>query len=210
MDQLEILKKDWKKQEGTLPKLSKDELTKLIHKKSSSIVKWIFIISVLEFVLPFVIVFLTGNEKTSINQFEEEFELTNISLVFYWIYYVVLVGFIFLFYRNYKSISANDNPKTLMFNIIKTRQTVKYYIWFNLMLIPIASIIMLYKVFSSEMFLGKVSEDTNLTIIWIISIILIAIFVVLVWLFYRLIYGILLNKLKVNYNELMSNEINEL
>ncbi len=174
MDQLEILKKDWKKQEGTLPKLSKDELTKLIHKKSSSIVKWIFIISVLEFVLPFVIVFLTGNEKTSINQFEEEFELTNISLVFYWIYYVVLVGFIFLFYRNYKSISANDNPKTLMFNIIKTRQTVKYYIWFNLMLIPIASIIMLYKVFSSEMFLGKVSEDTNLTIIWIISIILIA------------------------------------
>ena len=64
MDQLEILKKDWKKQEGSLPKLSKAELTKLIYKKSSSIVKWIFIISILEFVVPYLIILITGNESS--------------------------------------------------------------------------------------------------------------------------------------------------
>ena len=51
MDELELLKKDLKNQEKDLPKLSYNELYKMILKKSSSIVKWIFIISVIEFVL---------------------------------------------------------------------------------------------------------------------------------------------------------------
>ena len=46
MDELEFLKKDWKKQEADFPKLSYNEIYKLIRKKSSSIVKWIFIICI--------------------------------------------------------------------------------------------------------------------------------------------------------------------
>ena len=57
MDELELLKKDWKKQDNSYPKLSYDEIYKMILKKSSSIVKWIFIISLLEFVFWFVISF---------------------------------------------------------------------------------------------------------------------------------------------------------
>ena len=43
MDELELLKKDWRKKEEYLPKLSYDEIYKMIWKKSSSIVKWIFL-----------------------------------------------------------------------------------------------------------------------------------------------------------------------
>ena len=50
MDELELLKKDWQKDESSYPQLTYNELYKMILKKSSSIVKWIFIISILEFV----------------------------------------------------------------------------------------------------------------------------------------------------------------
>ena len=39
MDELELLKKDWQKQGEQLPKLSYEEIYKMIWKKSSSLVK---------------------------------------------------------------------------------------------------------------------------------------------------------------------------
>ena len=206
MDQLEILKKDWKKQEGTLPKLSKAELTKLIYKKSSSIVKWIFIISILEFVVPYLIILITGNESSE--KMYEELGLSDFMTKFYIVSYVIIFGFILMFYKNYRMISANANPKILMQNIIKTRKTVKYYIWFNLVALAIISVVVLNKVFNSNEFLEKIPEGTNMIFVWLISMLLILVLVALLWLFYRLIYGILLNKLKVNYNELVSNGVN--
>ncbi len=56
MEELDLLKKHWKK-ESDLPKISKDEIGVIIHKKSSSVVKWIFIISVIELLLGFVLLF---------------------------------------------------------------------------------------------------------------------------------------------------------
>jgi len=204
MDQLELLKKDWKKQESALPKLSKEELSKLIYKKSSSIVKWIFIISVLEFVIPHIAyLFIDFDEVTE--QYRD-LNLYNFSLVSTIIFYIAVLIFIYLFYKNYKSICANSNPRILMQNIIKTRRTVKYYIWFTLSMVPVISIVTLYQTFNSQDFVNKISEDTNMTVIWLISIVLILVMILLIWLFYRLIYGILLNKLKTNYEELVSNE----
>ena len=208
MDQLEILKKDWKKQEAALPKLSKAELTKLIYKKSSSIVKWIFIISVLEFILPFIALLFPGYD-TSMKGYQS-LGLSSFINITYFVYYVVILYFIFRFYKNYKSISANSNPKKLMQNIIKTRKTVKYYIWFNLALAFIISVVVLYITLNSSEFLEKIPEGTNLSIIWIIALFLVFVVIGLFWLFYSLIYGILLNKLKRNYNELVSNGVNEL
>ena len=51
MEELDILKKDWKKQEENFPHLSYNDIYKMIWKKSSSIVKWIFVISILELFL---------------------------------------------------------------------------------------------------------------------------------------------------------------
>ena len=203
MDQLELLKKDWKKQESSLPKLSREDLSKLMYKKSSSIVKWIFIISVLEFMLPHIIYLFIDYDKV-IQQYKE-LDLYNFSLISNIFFYVVVLVFIYLFYKNYRSISANSQPKVLMQNIIKTRKTVKYYIWFNLGMIPVIAGVTLFKTFNSSEFIDKVPENISMVLVWLISIILILALVVLFWLFYRLIYGILLNKLEKNYNELVSN-----
>jgi len=205
MDQLELLKKDWKKQESTLPKLSKEELSKLMYRKSSSIVKWIFIISVLEFVIPNLIILITGSKSTE--QIYEDLGLSNFMTIFLIVSYLIIFGFILLFYKNYRSISANANPKVLMQNIIKTRRTVKYYIWFNLAALAIVSIVVLNRTFDSNEFLEKIPEGTNMLVIWLISLLLVAVAVAILWLFYRLIYGIFLNRLKRNYNELISNGI---
>ncbi|MDH5412789.1 MAG: hypothetical protein OEW87_01510 [Flavobacteriaceae bacterium] len=204
MDQLEILKKDWKKQESSLPKLSREDLSKLMYKKSSSIVKWIFIISVLEFMLPHIIYLFIDYDKV-IQQYKE-LDLYNFSLISNIIFYAVVLVFIYLFYKNYRSISANSQPKVLMQNIMKTRKTVKYYIWFNLGMIPVIAGVTLFKTFNSSEFTDKVPENISMVLVWLISIILILALVVLFWLFYRLIYGILLNKLEKNYNELVSND----
>jgi len=205
MDQLELLKKDWQNQDSTLPKISKSELSTLIHKKSSSIVKWIFIISLLEFVIPHLIILFTGDNESS--KIYEDLGLNSFKLISYVVYYIAIIGFIYLFYKNYKSISANSNPKVLMQNIIKTRKIVKYYIWFNLTMFFIISVVILYKVFDSSLFIDKIPDDVNMIIVWIACLVAITILVVVFWLFYRLIYGILLNKLKGNYEELIDNNV---
>jgi hypothetical protein len=203
MDQLELLKKDWKKQEADLPKLSYDELSKLIHKKSSSIVKWIFIISVIEFVLPHLLyLFFDHNQVDSQIQ---ELKLSSTIAIINPIFYVIAFVFVILFYRNYRSISANSNPKVLMQNIIKTRNTVKYYIWFVLLMVPVIGGILFYQAFNSPEFMANIPKDTSMVLVWSISICLLLLLIGVLWLFYRLIYGILLNKLKANYNELISN-----
>jgi hypothetical protein len=48
MKELDLLKKDWKKNSDSFEQISEKEIYRMIHKKSSSIVKWILIISILE------------------------------------------------------------------------------------------------------------------------------------------------------------------
>ena len=58
MEELDLLKKDWKKQEVHQPKLSYDDIDKMMVKKSSSLVKWVFYVSLLELGFGIAIVIL--------------------------------------------------------------------------------------------------------------------------------------------------------
>ncbi|MBE9489793.1 MAG: hypothetical protein IMY67_05830, partial [Bacteroidetes bacterium] len=80
MDELELLKKDWNKKDNDYPKLSYDEIYKMILKKSSSIVKWIFIISILEFVLWTGLSFIL--KDTNYNKRFDEYQADNIMIPF--------------------------------------------------------------------------------------------------------------------------------
>ena len=51
MKELDLLKKDWKKNSDSFQQISEKEIYKMIHKQSSSTVKWILVISILEFTL---------------------------------------------------------------------------------------------------------------------------------------------------------------
>lgn len=203
MDQLDLLKRDWKKQEAILPKYSFDELSQLIHKKSSSIVKWILIISILEITLPNLVYLFVDYDKKM--QPYHEVGASPYIISFYAFVYAVVIYFIYRFYKNYKSISADSTTKGLIYNIIKTRRTVKHYIWFNLAMIPIAVGLVLYTTFNTEEFIDRLPENVGNGTLLIVGVIITLVMVGLFWLFYQLLYGILLKKLKKNYNELLSN-----
>lgn len=213
MDELELLKKDWNKKDNIYPKLSYNDIYKMILKKSSSIVKWIFIISLLEFVFWGIITFaLKGTE--GMKRFET-YDADAIILPFTIIGYIILIYFFYLFFKNYLTISATDNAKVLMENILKTRRTVKQYVAFNLIFVIVLTIIVLLIELDKDTELisrveiaaanGELFKFYAITIITTILILVIAIGILL--LFYWLVYGLLLGRLNKNYRELKKLEV---
>ncbi len=204
MEQLEKIKDLWKNQSESTIKFTEGDIYKMVHKRSSSIVKWILIISVLEFVLPNI--FFLFSDFNSSKEVYENYGLNNILLFYTIIHIAIIVGFIYFFFKNYKNISAASSVKNLLKNIINTRNTVKYYIYYNITIAAIIGIHVFYIVFNSDTFKNKLPENTNMIGVWVIAILLFTIVLFLFWVFYRLIYGFLLKKLKRNYTEILKNE----
>ncbi len=196
MDELELLKRDWKKQEASLPKYDQKELYIMLQKKSTSIVRWIFIISIIEFL------FWIGLDILgSMNGYDDYIEEANLGLFYRTmliVNYTIIAGFIVLFFYNFKQINVTDNARKLMKNILRTRKTVKYYIWFNIILFSISFIYSMYKTGVSNFDFSQ----QELSIFILISFGIMLVFILFIWLFYRLIYGILTRKLYKNYEEL--------
>lgn len=216
MDELELLKKDWKRKDSELPKLSYDELYAMIWKRSSSIVKWIFIISVIEFTLPHLLYLLPSAREGL--EFYDSLGLKSMMLVITVIQYGVVFYFIYQFYQRYREISVLDDAKELMNKIIRTRKTVKNYIVFALSMFLVTFLLIAIGIGFSDgdAFIHalnleeKVLEKPVANIKWIVSGVLIAMGVVctaILGLIYFLIYGLLLRKLGRNYSELKRLEV---
>ena len=211
MDELDLLKKDWKKQDADYPKLTYNEIYRLIHKKSSSIVKWLFIICIAEFVFWGGINLLIPESYFEIY---EKFHLRTLLNISYIVHYTVSIGFIYLFYKNYNAICIIDSTSLLMKKIIKTRKTVNYYVYYNIILTIILSFIVNIIMFSDANLLVEVFNPDNkpidadnfFNILLIAQIVSLVVMVGLLWLYYRIIYGILLKKLNKNYKELETLE----
>jgi hypothetical protein len=204
--ELDLLKKDWKKSENSFELVSESAIYRMIHKKSSSIVKWILIISILE-VLLWTGISVFYNSDESLKKIKSE------NLIYYFKYltelnYVVVAIFIYMFYRNYRAISTITSTKQLMGDIMKTRKTVQYYVWYNLGIIAISMILVFVMVFTADPKLHQLSSKSNGLLLLIVFCAIFILGVVgLFWLFYRLIYGILLQKLYKNYNELKNIDL---
>lgn len=208
MEELDLLKKHWKKDDISFEQVSEKQIYKMIHKSSSSIVKWIFIISILEFILLTVLSFCMKDGEV-MRQFDA-YHVDHIMTPFMIVGYIGLAYFFFQFFMNYRKISATDNVQKLINTILKTRKRVHQYVWFNIIYAVISAIIVLYIQFNYDervIEMIKLSQKNNKTLlvygIYIgITILFLALFVGVIWLFYRLIYGILLKHLYKNYQEL--------
>ncbi|HLV38123.1 hypothetical protein [Xanthomarina sp.] len=214
MDELELLKKDWKKDEDTkYPKLSYKELYNMILRKSSSIVKWIFIISLLEFIFWLIISF--AFKDTDFNQRFETYHADKIMIPFMVLGYFILAYFFYRFYMNYKTISATDNAKILMENILKTRRTVKQYVGFNLIYLAVSAFMVLGIQFNRDKevisLMDKASANGEIFKFYattiIVTVVILALSIGVILGFYYLIYGILLKRLNKNYRELRRMEV---
>ena len=213
--ELDNYKKVWKNQPEEKNKISALEIYKMTQSKSTSIVKWIFIIGLLEFAFWFALNYI-GTNNGALAPYEELNLIKFIDNINYF-HYVVVVLFLVLFYRNFSSISSIDNTKTLMKNILLVRKTVKWYVYYNLIYAVVFSIILNILIFNTpngiHIISGIDNESLNqehmMSVFIIAQIVVIAFMIVVLWLFYYLLYGILLKKLNKNYKELIKlNEIN--
>lgn len=200
MKELDLLKKNWNKEAH--PKVSADAIYKMILKKSSSAVKWIFIISLIEFSLGVITGFIYHPELKS------EYKT---PWIYGWPTSVIISGiaiiFIILFYKNHKAISTTSSVKGLLESIIKTRKTVKLYVLINLgyMAILTASVLT-YALTTPSTISGKIifelNEVKDYFIIGLVIFLATAFIVGICLLIYMLLYGILMRKLNKNYKEL--------
>ena len=207
MDQLDKLKKEWQSREQELPKVSYNNIYKMLLKKSSSIVKWIFFISVIELFFWISLYFVIPEDNIELMN---EMGIGNIMLYSNIVHFIIFGIFIFLFYKNYQSIQVTDNTKVLMQNILNTRKTVRYFVYYNLGMFVLVSIAIdsyfysrshqLYEIMD---FANKGIPEEGFATNFIISQIIVGVLVIgLLIVFYRLVYGILLKKLNRNYKEL--------
>lgn len=217
MDELELLKKDWQKKEEQLPKLSYNEIYTMIWKKSSSVVKWIFYISIAELVFWIILnaaPFFIDSYKEKLGDLDDGFT-QNFMIVSTIFTFGIIFIFIYFLYKAYRGITVVDNVKSLMESILRTRKIVKYYVGYNVLMAIFVFIYLIYHVFTQDektmQLLEGIREDGSEFKFWIviifISVVGITISVGFIWLFYKLIYGFLLRKLNRNYKELKRMEV---
>lgn len=200
MEELDKLKKSWNK--DIHPRVSSEAIYKMILKKSSSTVKWIFIISVIELAIGLTSgVFITPQDYNDLNLplWIEQFVTTSSILI-------VLI-YSFKFFKNYKTINTSSSIKVLLNNIIKTRKTVKQFVLINLSLMSILIVIALsYTLTSPSGINNEIAfELINLKDYLILGLVILISTTVCIGIclfIYFLLYGILMRKLNKNYEEL--------
>ena len=213
LDELDLLKKDWQKKETNLPRLTYEEIYKMIWKKSSSVVRWIFYISIIEFLLPHLLYLIPSFRNEMDYNFAKSLGIDNWIISLTIVQYAVALYFIFQFYKRYREISVLDDAKKLMNKIFRTRRTVKHYVLFCL-----AMVLLIFGVFIVGMALDdNLVETLNLKnqnidpdqLKWLlIGVMTVAgiLFTGLLAGIYFLLYGLLTRKLSRNYIELKRME----
>jgi ABC-type sugar transport system permease subunit len=203
MEELDLLKKAWQKDSHQYEQISETEIYKMLHRKSSSIVKWILIISVIE-VLFWTVISVVWNTDEYMKKLHAENTIIYFKIVNF-LNYAVILWFIYNFYKNYIKISTTASTKQLMQDILKTRKTVQYYVWYNLAMIVLSLFTGFVIAFEYNPILkNRIAHETNYRTLCLIGLMLLAtvVIVFIFWLIYLLLYGILLRKLNTNYKEL--------
>ncbi|MCS3556634.1 hypothetical protein EDF66_11410 [Sphingobacterium sp. JUb20] len=198
MDELDQLKKQWLKNTN-FTKINQTEIKSLLHKNSTSIVKWIFIISLIELSLGIILSFMFPSSER-----EESAFFKYLGYVSELVFYIGIGYFIYSFFTSYSNISNKSSTKELLINIITTRKHVENYIKFNIYFIIYAFVIAFL-----EIIIRKIDADvhwgTNFVMIILLAVIIALItliFITIIKFYYKIVYRRLLKKLNHNYEEL--------
>ena len=214
MEELELLKKDWKENKSDdFKNYTEKELFAMTKKRSVSIAKWVFIIALLELGFWFLIGYLMPSSSEDKEYYEA---LNNTPLIKGTLYvlgeFATYLPYVFiglLLYLNFK-IKREENPKKLMEKILLMKKCIQWYIRIFLGEIVVFFIISMILSFYIEYntLEGKELEELYLFafVMFIPFLMIIFIFVLFLRFIYHLVYGNLLQKLKQNYEELSRME----
>lgn len=211
---LDSFKKTWQEQ-PVQKKYDDNEILKMLNRKSRNYVKYIFWISVAEFLLFSVmgIFYFFQNEEDNgflnileklgaqkTQQIESSFD------IIYWILKVssliVTAYFVLKFYQNYRKIRIEENLKGLITRILTFKKTVNAFILISILLLVAFTSIFTIFIFYSLNEQNVEPKSSELTIFVVGIIVTTAFSVLLIWLYYRLVYGIIMSKLDKNLKQL--------
>ncbi|SIT98847.1 hypothetical protein SAMN05660493_03284 [Epilithonimonas bovis DSM 19482] len=211
---IDSFKKSWQNQ-TIADGYNQEDIEKMLNKKSRNYVKYILWISIAEFFVFGMINFITlfssnfHTDFTSIlnrlqirNQSQVEFSLDRI---YNWmkVASLVITGiFVIIFYINYKRINVEANLKKFITHIIAFKKTVNLFIISNIVLLLL--VIGCFTTFIIyTMRLQKIHID-NPTFWGLISGVTVSLLIciILILLYYKIAYGIILKRLSKNLNQL--------
>ena len=214
MDELELLKKDWKENKSDdFKNYTEKELFAMTKKRSVSIAKWVFIIALLELGFWFLIGYLMPSSSEDKEYYEA---LNNTPLIKGTLYvlgeFATYLPYVFiglLLYLNFK-IKREENPKKLMEKILLMKKCIQWYIRIFLGEIVVFFLISMILSFYIE---SNSLEGTELEELYLFAFVMFIPLLMIIFIFalflrfiYHLVYGNLLHKLKQNYEELSRME----
>lgn len=215
---IDNLKKNWQEQD-VKPKYDNNEILKMLNRKSRNYVKYIFWISIFEFLLFLGItvyyLFDGGHPNSFINlltrlgiketpQIQAGYEHLDFFMKILSLF--ITAFFMIRFYINYKKINIEENLKQLIIRIINFKRTVNIFILTNLALLVVFTLTLAFFIFNTLSQQNIHLNDKTLTGFVFGFVITLMISIILAWLYYRIVYGIILKKLNKNLHQLKEVE----
>lgn len=204
MNELEVLRKYWKRDES-FPRIEQDTIRRMIYDSSSSLVKWIFFLSVLEFTIgiAFGAWYIFFEPEIGRRDYPSWLELT--TNVIDIAAYLAIIYFMYRFFNSYKRIKNTNNTKTLLNDILETRRNVHHYIRINIYFVALTMLAMgLNRLINGDLGSGSPGQVImSATVLLVVFLFISGVCIALIKLYYRLVYLRLVKKLDRNYKELI-------
>lgn len=218
---LDSLKRTWQQQE-VMPKYDNSEILQMLNKKSRNYVKYILWISVIEFllILGVTLFYITSEkegedfihilERLGIQKTPEILmNLDHIYLAVKILSVGIIAIFVVKFYLSYRKISIESNLKKFILQIIGFKKTVNLFIFTNILFLVIVTGVFTFLIFNALSSQNiSVSQETMIGFVFGI-VIAMTFSVTLIWLYYRIVYGIIVSRLTKNLEQLKEIEEQE-
>jgi hypothetical protein len=202
MKELKDLKNKWSEQDFS-HSFSKEDIKGFLQKKSTYSIKWIFYLSIVEFILYLSFPLLVPNYLDSFDYYKS-LNLFEFSIITTVLGYALLIYFMWRFFQNYKKISVADSLKDHLSAILNTRRAVNQYFYFNVAILIVFTIVVLVSALQlDKTMIGFQEENSSiLTMLFVIGLV-IAVILGIFGLLYYFVYGRFLRPLKNNEKELL-------
>jgi len=211
---LDSLKKTWQEQ-PVQPKYDNNEILQMLNRKSRNYVKYIFWISVVEFLFFSVLglfYLFPEEESESFRKMlerlgaqeapEVENNFGHVYLAIKILSLLITAYFVFKFYQNYRKIKIEENLKGLITRIIKFKTTVNAFILISIVLLVIFTFVLTAFIFYTLNSQNIQPSGSNITIIIVGIVVSTLLAISMIWFYYRLVYGTIIRKLDKNLNQL--------
>ncbi|NAW51312.1 hypothetical protein GNY06_07940 [Elizabethkingia argentiflava] len=211
---LDQLKNTWQNQ-SIRPHYQAADILEILNKKSQSYIRYILWISFAEFTIFLILnVFAWLRHENSDIYFSQ---LTlmgiivdqKIKMSFHIAYFIfkmislfIILYYAYIFFQKYKKIKIESNLRNFISQIISFKESVNRFIWINIVFLVIfMALITIFPIFHVHQ--QHLQIRTDKYTMYIMGIIISCCTgIILVFVYYRLVYGILLKKLSQNLQQL--------